>query len=89
MFVHAGVFCDKLRIVPGKVGQGRKPQRSALRCGPGDEAMVERPKTQAYHEHDESKNTPHSRHSPLEKMSKCMLEIVLFFSGINKEQEIA
>jgi hypothetical protein len=51
--------------------------------------MVERPKIKAYHARDEGENPRHSVHSPFVKMSRCMLEIVLFLPGIGKEQETA
>jgi len=63
--------------------------RGGIGFGPGDEAVVERPKTQACPARDERKNPLHSVHFPFLKMSRCMLSIVRFLWGIGKEQETA
>jgi hypothetical protein len=68
----------------------RTPQvaSTSVRFGPSNEALLERLKTNACQALQEGENPLHSVHSPLVKMSRCMLSIVLFLSGIGKEQEL-
>jgi len=61
------VFCHQLGLAPGKVGQCQEQQRGGLQCGPGDEAVVERPKTNACQALQEGENPLHNVHSPLGK----------------------
>src|SRR5947209_7073703 len=77
LLTQESVFCDKLGLASGKVGQ-RPQQRGSVGFGPGEEAVVERLKTQACQARDERENPLHSVHSPFVKMSRCMLSIVLF-----------
>ncbi len=72
------VFCDQFGLVSGKVGQRPEQERGSVQFGPGDEAVVQRLKTQAYQPRYEGENPVHSRHYPLVKMIESMLEIVLF-----------
>jgi hypothetical protein len=74
---HRGL-CFKLGLTPGKVGQRQEQERGGVRCGPGNEAVVERPKTQACQASDEGENPLHRVHSPYMKMSESMFGIVLF-----------
>ncbi len=62
---------------------------TGVRFGPGDEALVERLKTQAYQPRDEGENPLHGRRYPYVKMSESMFAIVLCLSGIGKKQETA
>ena len=89
LLMQQGVFCHKLGLAPGKVDQRPQLERGSLRCGPGDEEVVERPKTQSCQPRDEGENPVHSRRYPFVKMSELMLEIVLFLSGIGKKHETA
>jgi hypothetical protein len=59
------VFCHKLGPAPGKIVQRPKQERGGVWFGPGDEAMVERLKTNACHPLHEGENPMHSVHSPL------------------------
>ena len=45
-------------------------ERGGVRFGPGDEAVVERPKTKACQPRDEGKNPMHSVRYPFVKMSE-------------------
>ena len=58
------IFCHQLGLASGKVGQRPQKQRGGVWCGPGDEAMVERLKTQACQPRDEGEYSFHSIHSP-------------------------
>ena len=78
LLTQEGVFCHKLGLATGLVGQRQEQERGGLRCGPGDEAVVERPKTKACEPRDDGENPVHSVQSPDVKMSESMLEIVLF-----------
>ncbi len=75
-------------LATGLVGQRQEQQRGSVRFGPSNEALLERLKTNACQALQEGENPLHSVHSPLVKMSRCMLSIVLFLSGIGKEQEL-
>ncbi len=89
LLTQQGVFFHKLRLAPGNVGQRSQQERGGVRCGPGDEAVVQCPKTQACQPRDKGENPPHSSRYPLVKMSESMLVIVLFLLGISKEPETA
>ena len=82
-----GVFCHELRLATGLVGQRQEQGRAGVRYGPGDEAVVERPKTKACQPREEGENPVHSRRYPFVKMSASMLEIVHFLWGIGKQQK--
>jgi hypothetical protein len=41
LLTQQGVFCHKLRLAPGKVGQCTQKERGGVRFCPGDEAVVE------------------------------------------------
>ena len=89
LLTQQGVFCHKLGLAPGKVDQRPQLERGCLRCGPGDEEVVERPKTISCQPRDEGENPVHSRRYPFVKMSESMLEIVHFLWGIGKKQKTA
>jgi hypothetical protein len=81
------VFCHEFRLASGKVCQRPQMERGGVRFCPGDEAVVERPKTKACQPRDEGENPMHSVRYPFVKMSESMLAILLFLWGIGKEQE--
>ena len=89
LLTQEGIFCYQFRLASGKVGQRPQHERGGVRFGPGDEAVVERPKTQVCQARDEREYPLHSVHFPLCKDERLMLEIVLFLWGIGKEQETA
>ena len=60
-----GVFCDQFGLSSGKVGQRQEQERGAVRCGPGDEAVAERPQAQMCHPCDDRENPLHRVRSPL------------------------
>jgi hypothetical protein len=74
------VFCHELGLATGLVCQCAQQERGGVRCGPGDEAVVERLKTKACQPREDGENPVHSAHSPYVKMNESMLEMVLFFS---------
>ena len=74
LLTQQGVFCHKLGLATGLVDQRSQQERGGVRCGPGDEAVVERPKTKACQPRDEGENPVHSVQSPNVKMSESMLE---------------
>jgi len=79
LLTQQGVFCHKLGLAPGKVDQRPKKERGGVWFGPGDEAVVERPKTKSCQPRDEGEKPVHSRRYPFVKMSELMFEIVLSF----------
>jgi hypothetical protein len=83
------IFSHEFGLASGKVCQCPQHERSGVRFSPGDEAVVKQLKPNAYQPFNEGENPLHSVHSPLVKMSRCMLAIVLFLWGIGKEQETA
>ena len=99
VLVQAGRFTCRPRMINGWRGSAFSatssdlplarsvsvPSRSQVVSGLVQ--VVERPKSQARQARDERENPPHSVHSPFVKMSRCMLSIVPFLSGIGKEQE--
>jgi hypothetical protein len=89
LLTEESILCDKFGLASGKVGQRPQQERGSVWFGPGNQAVVERPRTQACHACDERENPLHSVHSPFVKMSRCTLSIVLFLWGIGKEQETA
>jgi len=58
------VFCHELGLASGKVCQRQEQEGGAVRFGPVDEAVVERPETKACQSRDEGENPLHSVHSP-------------------------
>ncbi len=78
MLTQEGVFCHKLGLATGLVSQRPQQERGGVWFGPGDEAVVERPKTIYCQPRDEGENPVHSRRYPFVKMSESMLEMVLF-----------
>jgi len=64
------VFCHEFGLASGKVGQRPQQERSGVRFGPGDEAMVERLKTKACQPITEGENPVHSVQYPFVKMSR-------------------
>ncbi len=89
MLTQERVFCHELGLATGLVGQRPQQERGGVRYGPGDEAVVERPKTKSCQPRDEGENPVHSRRYPFVKMSESMLEIVHFLWGIGKKQKTA
>ena len=81
------VFCHELRLASGKVRQSPQQERGGVRFSPGDEAVVERLKTNACQPRDERENPLHTIPYPFVKMSESMLANVLFLWVIGKEQE--
>jgi|SRR5215471_13058701 len=59
------IFCDKLRLAPGKVDQRPKQERGGVWCGPGHKALVERLNTKAFQPLHGGENPMHCGHSPL------------------------
>jgi len=69
-----GVFSHQLRLATGLVGQCSQQERGGVRCGPGNEAVVERPKTQACQPRDEGEDPLHCKTLPLckdEQVNAC------------------
>jgi hypothetical protein len=64
------VFCHEFGLASGKVCQRPQQERGGVRFGPGDEAVVERPKAKAYQTPDEGENLMHSGRYPFVKMSR-------------------
>jgi hypothetical protein len=60
-----GVFCDQFGLTSRKVGQRSQDQSGGGWCGPVNETLMERPKTQACQPCDERENPLHSVRSPL------------------------
>jgi hypothetical protein len=79
LLTQEGVFCHELGLATGLVGQRPQQERGGVWFGPGDEAVVERPKPKSCQPRDEGEKPVHSRRYPFVKMSELMLEIVLSF----------
>src|SRR5260370_37798272 len=62
------VFCHELGLASGKVSHRTQHERGSGRCGPVDEAVVERLKAKAYQTRDEGENLMHSVRYPFVKM---------------------
>jgi hypothetical protein len=70
LLAEEGVFCHKLRLAPGKVGQHSLQERSGVGFGPGDEAVVEHLKAMTCQPLEKGENPMHGRRSPLVKISQ-------------------
>ena len=84
-FSQERMFCDQFGLVTGLVDEHPRNERGGVGFGPGDEAVVERLKTQAYQPRDEGANPVHGRRYPYVRMSESMLAIVLCLLGIGKQ----
>ncbi len=73
-----GCFLSVSRFSRTDGPSSQHKERGGVRCGPGDEAVVERPKTKVCQPRDEGENSVHSIYSSNVKMSESILEIVLF-----------
>ncbi len=78
LLTQQGIFCDEFGFASGKVGQCQEQEWGSVGFGPGDEAVVQRPKTQVCQPRDDGEYPLHNVHSPLVQMSESMLEIIHF-----------
>src|SRR5215469_16204350 len=70
LLVQERVFCHEYRLATGLVSQCQEQERGVVRFCPGDEAVVERLKTQACQPLDTGENLMHSVCYLFVKMSK-------------------
>ncbi len=63
-FREPRIFCDQLGLATGLVDQRPQQERGGVWGGPGDEALVERLKTQAFQPLHGGENPMHRVHSP-------------------------
>jgi len=70
LLTQQGVFCDQFGLASGKVSQRPQEERSGVRRGPDDEAVMERLKAKTYQLLEKNKNPMHRVRYSFVKLSR-------------------